>query len=68
MPKRDLHSTELSIIFTASVISVVVAVAVVVSVAVLRGATVNRTSGTHKKLPISLFVLTIFGPIYYGPP
>ena len=30
--------------------------------------TVNRTYGTHKKLYISLFLLTIFGPTYYGPP
>ena len=35
---------------------------------VLRGTIVNRTYDTHKKLYISLFLLTIFGPIYYGPP
>lgn len=29
---------------------------------------VNRTYGTHKNLYIYLFLLTIFGPIYYGPP
>ena len=28
----------------------------------------NRTYGTHKNLYISLFLSTIFGPIYYGPP
>ena len=31
----------------------------------LRGTTVNRTYGKLKKLYISLFLLTIFGPIYY---
>ena len=34
----------------------------------LRGAILNRSYGTHKHLYISLFLLTIFGPIYYGPP
>ena len=36
----------------------------------LRGAIVNRTYGIHNTLYISLFLLliTIFGPIYYGPP
>ena len=34
----------------------------------LRGIIVNRTYGTHKNLYISVFLLTIFGPIYYGPP
>ena len=34
----------------------------------LRGTTLNRTYGTHKKLYISPFLLTIFGPTYYGPP
>ena len=39
----------------------------------LRGAIVitwyqGRTCGTHKNLHISLFLLTIFGPIYYGRP
>ena len=34
----------------------------------LRGTTVNSTYGTHKNLFIYLFLLTIFGPIYYGPP
>ena len=34
----------------------------------LRGTIVNRTYGTHKKLDTSLFVLIIFGPIFYGPP
>ena len=35
----------------------------------LRGPIVNRTYGTHKNLPIyiSLFLPTVFGPIYYGP-
>ena len=27
----------------------------------------SRTYGTHNKLYISLFLLVIFGPIYYGP-
>ena len=34
----------------------------------LRGTIVNRTYGTHKNLYNSLFLLTKFGPIYYGPP
>ena len=34
----------------------------------LRGTIVNRTYGTHKTLYISLLLLTIFGPIYYGSP
>ena len=34
----------------------------------LRGAIVNRTYGTHKNLYISLFLQTIYDPIYYGPP
>ena len=34
----------------------------------LRGTIVNRTYGKHKTLNISLFLLAIFGPIYYGPP
>ena len=34
----------------------------------LRGAIVNRTYGTHKNVCISLFLPTIFGPIYYGSP
>ena len=33
----------------------------------LRGTMVNRTYGTHKNLHIYLFLLTIFGPIYFGP-
>ena len=33
----------------------------------LRGTKLNRTYGKHKKLYISLFLLTTFGPIYYGP-
>ena len=32
------------------------------------GAIVNRTYDTHKNLYIYLFLLTMFGPIYYGPP
>ena len=32
------------------------------------GPILNRTYGTHKSLYISLVLLTIFGPIYYGPP
>ena len=34
----------------------------------LRGAIVNRTYGRHKTLHNSLFFLTTFDPIYYGPP
>ena len=34
----------------------------------LRGTLVNRTYGVHKKLYIQPFLLTIFGPINYGPP
>ena len=34
----------------------------------LRGTIVNRTYGTHKNLHIYLFLLTIVGPIYCGPP
>ena len=34
----------------------------------LRGTILNRTYGTHKTLYISLFLLKIFGSIYYGPP
>ena len=34
----------------------------------LRGAIVNRTYGIHKNLYICLFLPTIFGPIYCGPP
>ena len=34
----------------------------------LRGTILNRTYGTHKNLHISLLLLTIFGPIYCGPP
>ena len=34
----------------------------------LRGTILNRTYGTHKKLYTSLFLPTIFGSIYYGPP
>ena len=33
----------------------------------LRGTLVNRTYGKHKNLNIYLFLLTLFGPIYYGP-
>ena len=34
----------------------------------LRGTIVNRTYGIHKNHDISPFLLTIFGPITYGPP
>ena len=34
----------------------------------LRGTILNRTYGTHKNLYISLFLLSMFGSIYYGPP
>ena len=33
----------------------------------LRGATLNRTYGTHKNLHVLQFLITISGPIYYGP-
>ena len=39
-----------------------------VEAVVLRGTLVNRTYGGHKNLYIHLFLLTIFGPIYYRPP
>ena len=32
------------------------------------GAVLNRTYGTHENQYISLILLTIFGPAYYGPP
>ena len=35
---------------------------------VLRGNIVNRTCGIHKNLYIKPFLLTMFGPINYGPP
>ena len=38
------------------------------SILLLRGTIVSRTYGTHQNLPISLFLQTKFGPIYYGPP
>ena len=34
----------------------------------LRGAIVNRIYGVHKNLNIQAFLLTIFGPVNYGPP
>ena len=34
----------------------------------LRGTIVNRTYGIHKNPYIEPFLLTIFGPINYGPP
>ena len=34
----------------------------------LRRTPVNRTYGTHKNRHIYHFLLTISGPIYYGPP
>ena len=34
----------------------------------LRGTIVNRAYGRHKNQYIYLFLLTIFCPIYYGPP
>ena len=35
---------------------------------VFRGIILNRTYGTYKNLYISLFLITTFGPTYYGPP
>ena len=40
----------------------------VILVILLRGAIVNRTYDKHKNLYISLFLLSRFGPFYYGPP
>ena len=37
-------------------------------VALLRGAIVNRTYGTHKNLSISLFLQTVYGPVYSRSP
>ena len=34
----------------------------------LREKVLNRTYGTYKHLHTSLFLLTVFGPINYGPP
>ena len=34
----------------------------------LPGGVLNRTYVTYKNLYISLFLITIFGPTYYGPP
>ena len=34
----------------------------------LPGAILNRTYGTHRNLKMSLFLLTLFGPIYHDPP
>ena len=34
----------------------------------LRGTAVNRTCGTHKNVCISVVLLLVLGPIYYGPP
>ena len=34
----------------------------------LGGGIVNRTFGKHNKLYVSLFFLTVVGPIYFGPP
>ena len=36
--------------------------------ALLRGTIVNRTYGIHKSVHIQTFLLTIFGPINFGPP
>ena len=33
----------------------------------LRGNIVNRTYGIHKNLYVNPFLLTIFGPVNYGP-
>ena len=37
-------------------------------VRLLRGTIVNRTYGKRRNLSIYLLLLTVFGPIYYGPP
>ena len=34
----------------------------------VRGTIVNRTYGTSKNLCSYLFLVTIGGPVYYGPP
>ena len=46
----------------------VVAVVKVKQYVLLRETILNRTYGTHKNLYISIFLRTVFGPIYYGPP
>ena len=38
------------------------------TILLVRGTIINRTYGTYTNLYISLFLLNIFGPIYYGPP
>ena len=38
------------------------------SIILLRGAIVNRTYGILKNLYVYPFLLTIFGPVNYGPP
>ena len=50
--------------FLSKLISIVLAIRLST---VIRGTILNRTHGTDKNLYISLFLLTIFGPIYYGP-
>ena len=47
---------------------VAVVVVLLLVLKVLRGAIFNRTYGTHKDLHISLFLLTIFGPILLWSP
>ena len=46
-------------------VPVIVASIVVLTVV---GAILNRTYGINKNLYIYLFLLTMFGSIYYGPP
>ena len=40
----------------------------VVHLILVRGTIVNSTYVTHKNLYVSPFLLTVFGPINYGPP
>ena len=56
------------VIGTTSSYLVVYCSTVALAAYLLRGTIVNRTYGTHKKLYIHLLLLTICGPIYYGPP
>ena len=53
-------------IFGSVIVALFLALAALVSL-LLRGTLVNRTYGTHKNLYISLFLRTLFGPIYYSP-
>ena len=53
---------------TVALVSYLVPPAMGYPVYYLRGTIANRTYGKDKNLDIYVFLLTIFGPIYYGPP